>query len=157
MQSHSMASVFLGPDCGQLYREKGMATTGAELVTFECVRLVQRFCVLADRAQGEELTGLFTADGSFQRGDLTVQGRDAIGRMLSARPADMATRHLLTTSLIEPTGPDTATGVHYCLVYVSGAGQDPNTPIMREYQDLYRRTQEGWLIEARVVLTPFGG
>ncbi len=134
-----------------------MANTSVELVTFECVRLVQRFCVLADRGEGHALAGLFTTDGSFQRGELTVQGRDGIERMLSARPADMATRHLLTTSLVEPTSQDAAEGVHYCLVYVSGAGQDPTKPIVREYQDRYRRTEQGWLIDSRVVLTPFGG
>lgn len=132
-----------------------MATMSAELATFECVRLVQRFCVLADRRAGKELAELFTSDGSFQRGDLTVQGHDGIGRMLGARPADMVTRHHLTTSLVEPTGEDTASGVHYCLVYVSGAGQDPTAPIVREYQDRYRKIEQGWRIEARVVLTPF--
>jgi len=77
--------------------------------------------------------------------------------MLSARPADMSTRHLVTTSLVEASGPESATGVHYCLVYVSGAGQDSSKPILREYQDAYRKTEQGWQIESRVVLSPFAG
>jgi hypothetical protein len=69
----------------------------------------------------------------------------------------MVTRHLLTTSLVEATADDAAEGRHYCLVYVSGAGQNPERAIVREYQDRYRLTDEGWRIESRLVLTPFSG
>jgi uncharacterized protein (TIGR02246 family) len=134
-----------------------MVTASHDLATTECTRLVQRFCVLADRGEAKALAELFTADGSFQRGDLHVQGRTGIESMTAGRPAGMATRHLLTTSLVEVAGDDAASGTHYCLVYVSGAGQDPKAPIVREYQDCYRRTEEGWLIESRTVLTPFPG
>ena len=51
----------------------------------------------------------------------------------------------------------TLEGRHYCLVYISGAGQSPDRPIVREYQDRYRLTDEGWRIESRLVLTPFAG
>ena len=126
-------------------------------VVFECTRLANRFCCLADRSDAAGLAKLFTADGKFERGELRVEGWADIQKMSASRPPGMMTRHLLTTSVVEAIGDDTAEGTHYCLVYVSGAGQSPDRPIVREYQDRYRLTDEGWRIESRVVLTPFSG
>ena len=134
-----------------------MTLTSNVSVVFECTRLAHRFCCLADRSDAAGVANLFTADGKFERGDLRVEGRADIEKMTAARPAGMLTRHLLTTSLVEPSGDDAAEGTHYCLVYVSGAGQTAERPIVREYQDRYRLTDEGWRIESRLVLTPFSG
>lgn len=101
------------------------------------------------------VANLFTPDGKFERGNLRVEGRPAIEKMTASRPPGIVTRHLLTTSLVEAIGDDTADGRHYCLVYVSGAGENPERPIVREYHDRYRLTDEGWRIESRLVLTPF--
>lgn len=124
---------------------------------FECTRLAHRFCCLADRSDAAGVAHLFTADGTFERGDLRVEGRPAVEKMTASRPPGMLTRHLLTTSLVEAIGDDAAEGCHYCLVYVSGAGQNAERPIVREYHDRYRLTHEGWRIESRLVLTPFSG
>jgi hypothetical protein len=126
------------------------------LIQFECTRLAQRFCGCADRADAAGAASLFTVEGTFERGDLHIAGRAAIEQMAASRPAGLETRHLLTTSLVEPVGDGAAEGWHYCLVYVSGAGQTADRPIVREYRDTYRRTPEGWRISSRVVLTPFG-
>jgi len=126
-------------------------------VVFECTRLANRFCCLADLSDAAGVANLFTAEGKFERGDLRVEGRSAIEKMTASRPPGMVTRHLLTTSLVDPIGDDLAEGRHYCLVYVSGAGHNPEHPIVREYQDRYRLTDEGWRIESRLVLTPFAG
>jgi len=138
-------------------KEKIVNLTGNASVVFECTRLAHRFCCLADRSDAAGVANLFPAAGNFERGDLRVEGRADIEKMTAARPAGMLTRHLLTTSLVEATGDDAAEGRHYCLVYVSGAGQSPERPIVREYQDRYRLTDEGWWIESRLVLTPFSG
>lgn len=132
-----------------------MALTGNASAVFECTRLAHRFCFLADRSDAAGVANLFTADGRFERGDLRVEGRAAIERMTASRPPGMLTRHLLTTTQVEPVGDDRAEGRHYCLVFVSGAGHNPERPIVREYQDRYRLIGEGWRIESRVVLTPF--
>jgi hypothetical protein len=138
-------------------KEKIVTLTGNVSVVFECTRLAHRFCCLADRSDAAGVANLFTAEGKFERGDLRVEGRPAIEKMTASRPPGMVTRHLLTTSLVEAIGDDAAEGLHYCLVYVSGAGHNSERPIVREYQDRYRRTDEGWRIESRLVLTPFSG
>ena len=132
-----------------------MTLTENASVVFECTRLAHRFCYVADRSDAAGVANLFTANGKFERGDLRVEGRPGIEKMTASRPAGMLTRHLLTTSLVEAIGADAAEGTHYCLVYISGAGQNPDHPIVREYRDRYRLTDEGWRIESRLVLTPF--
>ncbi len=132
-----------------------MTLTDNVSVVFECTRLANRFCCLADRSDAAGVANLFTADGTFERGDLRVEGQPAIEKMTASRPSGMVTRHLLTTSLVEAIGDEAAEGTHYCLVYVSGAGQNPEHPIVREYRDRYRRTPDGWRIASRIVLTPF--
>lgn len=122
----------------------------------ECVALVRQFCIFADEADAPSLAALFTADAVFERGELRVEGREALEKMVRSRAADVVTRHLLTTSFVTPADDKQANGRHYCLVYASGAGHDPSKPIVREYRDDYRLTDEGWRIAHRIVLTPFG-
>ena len=124
-------------------------------IVYECTRLAHRFYCLADRSDAAGVANLFSNDGKFERGKLRVEGRVEIEKMTAARPPGMVTRHLLTTSMIEPIGDNAAEGRHYCLVYISGAGQSPDRPIVREYHDRYRFTDEGWRIESRLVRTPF--
>ena len=122
-----------------------------------CITLVRRFCVVADAVDADAFASLFTEDGVFERGDMRVEGQAALVKMVGARPAGLITRHLLTTSLVTPTDADTATGTHYCLVFVGGGQHDATQPIVREYRDSYRRTPDGWRIAHRTVLTPFEG
>jgi hypothetical protein len=124
---------------------------------FECTRLANRFCCLADRSDATGIANLFSVEATFERGNLRLKGRPAIEEMTASRPLGMVTRHLLTTSVVEAIGDDAAEGWHYCLVYVSGAGQTAERPIVREYHDRYRLTDEGWRIESHLVLTPFPG
>jgi hypothetical protein len=138
-------------------KEKIMTLTDNASLVFECTRLAHRFCCLADQPDAAALASLFTPNGKFERGDLRVESRTDIEKMTASRPGGMVTRHMLTTSVVEPIDDDAAEGRHYCLVYVSGAGQSPDRPIVREYQDRYRLTPEGWRIESRLVLTPFAG
>lgn len=134
-----------------------LSDNGSVSIVFECTQLAHRFCCLADHADAAGVASLFTVDGKSQRGDLRVEGRAGIEKMTASRPPGMITRHLLTTSLVEAIGSDVAEGRHYCLVYVSGEGHSAEHPIVREYHDRYRLTDEGWRIESRLVLTPFGG
>jgi SnoaL-like domain len=138
-------------------KEKIMSPIANASAVFEGTRLAHRFCCLADQMDAAGVASLFTPNGKFERGELRVESRADIEKMTASRPAGMVTRHLLTTSVVEPIGDDAAEGRHYCLVYVSGAGQSSDRPIVREYQDRYRLTPEGWRIESRLVLTPFAG
>lgn len=128
-----------------------------DAISEACITLVRQFCLVADAVDADAFALLFTEDGVFERGKLRVEGREGLAKMAAARPAGMITRHLLTTSFVQPVDADTATGTHYCLVYVGGGEHDPTKPIVREYRDSYRRTAQGWRIAHRSVLTPFEG
>jgi hypothetical protein len=91
-------------------KEKIMTPTANASAVFECTRLAHRFCCLADQPDAAGLASLFTPNGKFERGDLRVEGRAEIEKMTALRPAGMVTRHLLTTSLVEPIGDDAAGG-----------------------------------------------
>lgn len=125
--------------------------------TDACLTLVRQFCIFADEADAPRLAALFTADAVFERGELRIEGREGLEKMVRSRAADLVTRHLVTTSLVTSVDDTRASGRHYCLVYASGAGHDPSKPIVREYRDEYKLTDEGWRIAHRTVLTPFGG
>jgi hypothetical protein len=120
-----------------------------------CTRLAHRFCILADMPDAAAAAQLFAEDGVFERGQARAEGRSAIARMFAARPAQMLTRHAITTSLVEVEGPDRASGRHYCLVHVSTPEAKLGRPIFRDYQDSYRLTSEGWKIASRMVTTLF--
>jgi hypothetical protein len=120
-----------------------------------CRRLAHSFCVLSDRSDFAALTQLFTEDGVFERGQIRAEGHAELVATLAARSTEIVTRHLITTSLITSLPDGSAEGCHYCLVFVKGGSFDPSQPIVREYQDSYRRTALGWKIQSRQVLTPF--
>jgi ketosteroid isomerase-like protein len=126
-----------------------------ESVILSCTRLAHRFCLLADVPDSTAAAALFAEDGVFERGQARAVGRAAIEQMFQARPPQMLTRHAITTSLIDVESPDTASARHYCLVHVSMPEAGLSQPIVRDYQDRYRLTSEGWKIASRVVTTPF--
>jgi hypothetical protein len=134
-------------------RREGHVETDS--IILNCTRLAHQFCILADGPDSATAATLFAEDGVFERGPARAEGRSAIERMFRARPAQMLTRHAITTSLIDVEGPDAASGRHYCLVHVSTPEARLSSPIVRDYRDRYRLTNEGWKIASRVVTTPF--
>lgn len=120
-----------------------------------CRRLAHSFCILSDRADFDGLTHLFAEDGVFERGQTRAEGHAAMLTSFAARGADIVTRHLITTSVVETRCDEYADGCHYCLVFVKGGSFDPSQPIVREYRDTYRRTNLGWKIQLRQVIMPF--
>lgn len=134
---------------------KGTGLSSDAEIRQSCARLAHQFCVFADLPDGRLAAGLFAEDGVFQRGEVRAEGRAAIAEMFQARPAEMMTRHAMTTSVIDVEAPGRARGRHYCLVHVSGANMSPATPILRDYRDTYQLTADGWKIASRVVTTPF--
>jgi len=120
-----------------------------------CSDLARRFCFAADEGDPDAVASLFSVQDVFEREGLTVRGRESILAMVRTRAPDLVTRHHLTTSRIETSGPDAASGRHYCIVYASGGEHDPTRPMVREYRDTYVREDGQWVIARRHVITPF--
>lgn len=141
-----------------------MTDEEAMLIEHACSRLQARYCILADRGDVEGFTALFTPDASITVPDApSFCGQAAIGasmRMLASLGVTM--RHLMTNSVVEVTGPDSAVGVCYLTVFNSAEPPDaggcrpsdiPST--VGEYADEFRRTQGGWRFSSRTLKRVF--
>jgi hypothetical protein len=111
--------------------------------------------VSGDRLKLEALAGAFLPDGILETGTQTMRGRAEIinglgvGRgkdatNVGARPTFV--RHNLTTQHLELTGPDTANGRSYFIVFT-----DIGPDHMGYYVDNLRKVDGKWYIEHRRV------
>jgi len=114
--------------------------------------------VNGDRLKLDGLAGAFLPDGVLETPTGRLEGRAAIieglggGRDKGKPVADPArrpsfVRHNLTTSHLELTGPDTANGRTYFIVYT-----DIGADHMGYYVDRFRKVDGEWFIEHRRVM-----
>lgn len=106
-----------------------------------------------DRGRIDALVEVFTEDGTLEILGESHEGRDAIHRYLTdvsqngAPNVDLSgSRHHLTTSRIEFTGPDLAQGWTYFFVMRKGEVLQEGT-----YVDHFTKSETGWLIAYRRV------
>jgi hypothetical protein len=133
-----------------------------ELLARETIRhTMARYTMAGDRLRTDEFLAVFTEDavlaseGVEESDVFRYQGREAIrewilrwGRRSEAAQSRGAAfvRHHLATSLIELTGPVTATARTYWVAYTN-IGPDH----CGYYLDVFRKTAEDWLIAERKV------
>jgi hypothetical protein len=120
-------------------------------------RTLAAYNVAGDRMRLEELAATFAEDGVLELPTSSLRGRAAIAAGLGGRRSADApppsgrrptfVRHHLTTSLLELTGPDTASGRTYFLVFT-----DVGPDHAGVYVDRLRRTPDGWRFEHRKVM-----
>ena len=126
-------------------------------IVADCTALMVRSFVLLDDRRYEPLAGLFGDDGEWVRGGKPCVGSQEIVRSLNERPNDIVIRHLLTNVDVSATGPDSAEGVGYFLVYkAKGDGGLPPLPaplaspeMVAEVHDRYQRRGGEWRIKQR--------
>jgi hypothetical protein len=104
----------------------------------------------ADR--GAMYADLFTTDGMFVAGDMTIGGRESLKAFAwHHRPGQgpLYVRNFSTNSLIEPSA-DGATGKAYAVVLDLGENGKPSALLGGgHYEDLYVKTAAGWRIKRR--------
>ena len=117
----------------------------------ECQDTLSRFCAALDGEGGAEA---FLAD------DVVIVGPEgeAVGadahHLIKARNSEIVTRHIVTNLLITPTGPCTADGKAYCLLYTTPRDEAgsivatmPECPSAAGNFELqFRKTTSGWKI-----------
>lgn len=128
--------------------------TPEQAVAREAIRYTQSAYHLAgDRGRVAELVECFAPDGVLELSVGEFVGRDAIAKRLSQVGTDVPPlppgskpflHHHLTTSHIEFTSEDSATGSSYFQV-LSPVGLDH----CGRYADVYVRVGERWLIQRR--------
>jgi hypothetical protein len=136
-----------------------MPTTADEL---EAIRhTFAAYNTAGDRMKLGDLAATFTEDGVLETPTSTLRGRAGIaaglggGRRAPALPEIAApaarrptfVRHHLTTSLLDLTGPDTAEGRTYFIVFT-----DVGPDHAGFYADKLRKVEGAWLFEHRKVM-----
>nr|MBF0681906.1 nuclear transport factor 2 family protein [Pseudomonas sp.] len=119
-----------------------------------CTGLVYELYHALDEHEYGDLNRLFTQDAHFVRLGKSIAGSTAIVDAFRQRPADMATRHVITNPIVRATGPDTAEGVFYMLVVRRhGVAHETPRPLMVSgpwrlsvVSVQFQNTTEGWCI-----------
>lgn len=118
-----------------------------------------RFALYVDEDTDlDRAVGLFTEDGVWEMAGQAHTGRENVRACLQgARDAGFSgpaagTRHLVANTLVEATGPDTATGrSQWLLVRGAPPGEPPVLLGTGAYTDTYRRVDGRWLFAHRTV------
>lgn len=133
-----------------------MNVNDRQTIEWELTRLVNSFSHCIDKGRYNELTQLFTEDGEFDRVGQVLRGRAAIMEAMNNRHSFL-TRHTITNLLFTRVDADEAEATMYVANFVGQpqTGELPVTyalpqPALLEFDDIYRRTREGWRIAKRV-------
>jgi hypothetical protein len=120
-----------------------------------CTRLALDYSHYADSRQMDAWAGLFAEDAEMLLMGQHHKGRAAIRASVNGNPPDTASVHKLHNIRIDVVSPTEATGTVGVSLFVAprkdGVGQakDIAPVIIGNYQDVYRKTAEGWRFASR--------
>ncbi len=124
----------------------------------ECERLQVTYALTADCGDADGFTALFTEDAAIHIPEYPpFEGRAAIhDSLLGLAGTGVTMRHIVTNQRVTMTGPDSATGICYLIVYNNPDPADENgIPDMRppstvgEYRDEFIRAAGEWRFRER--------
>ena len=129
------------------------------VIEWRCEQLVQRFALLNDAGEYEQLVALFTEDGVFARPTIPDQpmvGRQVILEQFRKRPP-RTIRHLMANVAITAESADRASGVCYMILYSGPAPAegDKGPPkadgpaLIGAFQDTFHKVDGEWLFARR--------
>jgi hypothetical protein len=123
----------------------------------ECRKLSLLYCRHLDHLDPSAFADLYAEDAVYKPAAVAepIRGRSAIFDWISHYPRDRLGRHISTNQMVEVTDDSRATGTSYAVVF-----REPDPEIGRistrvtprsvvEYEDTYRRTEQGWLFASR--------
>jgi hypothetical protein len=121
--------------------------------------LLARYCFAIDRRDWEVLRDVFAPDAQITySGPRVCTGVNEIVAFFRATASAVAvTQHLLHTSLLQATGPDTAAGLTHVTAHHVGydvvlpAVEAATYTVTGTYDDRFARTPAGWRISRRTL------
>lgn len=125
-----------------------------------CLNAVNRFYEALDRSDYDTAVGVLHPTIEWMRLGTMLTGRDAVRGVLSERPADRRTVHVVDRPIIEATEDGTGATVRYVLTVHAGAASDkpvPMTTAVLESQDRLILENGQWFVSgksSRVVFSP---
>lgn len=146
------APVKVAKDAGRQPKTKKGALAPEDYVEIQQVVSSYPFALDTGAGHGEMFADLFTPDGAFVSGAMTIEGRDKLKDFAYGhRPGQgpLYVRNFSTNVVIEPSA-DGATGKAYAVVIALGEGGKPSTLVGGgQYRDQYVKTAGGWRIKRR--------
>jgi ketosteroid isomerase-like protein len=131
------------------------------LIAQACRETVLRASAAVDANDAAAFAGFFTDTGVLERPNAApVSGRDAIREAYAQRPAQRLTRHLVTNTVVDIDGPDSAQARSLVLLW-AGNTNDTVGPqgrpaegrqVVGEFHDELAHTPQGWRIARRKAL-----
>lgn len=128
-----------------------------ENVFWACSNLVTDYAYYRDQFNAEQFANLFTEDASLTVVNQTWNGRAEIRQRIEDLKTGSTIRHEMSTIRIVPVDDDHATGVSYATIYAAPAGVNTVSgfALMGEYHDEFVRTNDGWKISKRELVTKY--
>ena len=124
-------------------------------IGWECERLIHLYSMLNDAGDFHAVAELFTDDGVFVRpsGGVETKGREAILAMYLSRPPRF-TRHMITSVVITPEGPDSAAGHSYLSLHTAALAETLPAPadpvyLIGAFHDRFVRQAGVWRFSER--------
>jgi hypothetical protein len=136
--------------------------TEAAEIERACSALVAAFPYNIDNRLYEGVVDLFAENGSFERPGVRAVGRSEIREMLTARPGNVATRHVCSQPVFLTVEETKAAAVTCFTLYQAEKGEGPFPTIkgpsaIAEYHDEFILSPDGWKIAARKVAVAMVG
>lgn len=139
-----------------------MALSEAKQAEIEraCMRLAADYAYFLDGGRLDEWAALFMEDAEFGQKGQTHRGRGAIRASLNL-PENFIGMHVFSNVRIEAISEDEARGSIYVAVYaatgINGVASVTNIEpfFLGAYDDVYRKTPEGWRFAKRVYAPVF--
>ncbi len=133
------------------------------LIERECQRLVTAYCHYVDHGEAAKIADLFTEDGVWTGGNITLKGREQLQRGFGRRQAnsERMSRHVCQNFLCDVIDEQNASAVVYLVLYRHDGDPErefsplPGPELVGEYRDRFVRTSQGWRIAERRTIASF--
>jgi uncharacterized protein (TIGR02246 family) len=136
----------------------------------QIMELQSRYALAHDLTDPNAYAAVFTEDAELVSGDgkVVAKGRDALRKMTANdrkrlngdAPENVRSfssmRHVITNSVIDITGRDTATGLCYVQTIANLKDHGPEILGIGRYEDRYRKVNGKWLIARREIVSDWG-
>ena len=125
--------------------------------------MIDGYALTRDRLDSAAHAALFTENGIVKIFGQTLTGRKAIAEALQQRSHGPLVRHMTSTADFTITGPETASGVNYSLVFTAQPDESaPNIPLssnnllaIARYHDTYQIKNGTCLFTSRELFPDF--
>jgi hypothetical protein len=121
----------------------------------QLTQMLHRFFSHLDERRYEELAAMFLPEGRWLRQGKWLEGRPAIIGALSARPASMRVRHIISNIVVTRRFATEAEVQAYMTAYRQLEGERPALFSINLVGNVFRRQAGGWMLAEQQLVRDF--